>query len=231
MPRAPASSRAQKRQRQARAGVVLQVEVEIGSYSNPSQLRPQRRFQSGSRAQQRRGLPAGRPAPRRRRIRADAARRGPARAVAASVWPTGPVRTVPPFEPRTRRHASGNRASSSTRGISMSEAARRAPRLSRSTARKTWPTRARAACSAPRCTAGPTSGAVRRGVWSKRSSSSLTLQSVCSCQPIQRAVVEKRASASLSSRSRPPARSSADQQVQRRRQARRAKSIRPGPGG
>jgi hypothetical protein len=51
--------------------------------------------------------------------------------------------------------------------------------------------------------------AMSRSVWSKRSSSSLTLQSWYSVQPIQRAVVEKRASARLSAKASPRARARA----------------------
>jgi hypothetical protein len=85
----------------------------------------------------------------------------------------------------------------------MSEALRLAPRLSRSTLRKTCAeARSGGVFSAARHSGRHISW-IRRGVWSKRSSSSLTLQSVCSCQPIQRAVVEKRARLSLSSRAGP----------------------------
>ena len=91
----------------------------------------------------------------------------------------------------------------------MSDAARRAPRLSRNTFRNTW---AEARCGGVFSAAmhsGRHISLVKRAVWSKRSSNSLTLQSVCSCQSIQRAVVEKRANAILSAGVRPLARHSA----------------------
>ncbi len=91
----------------------------------------------------------------------------------------------------------------------MSEAARRAPRLSRKTFRKTCAEARSGAVFSAAMHSGRHIRRIRRSVWSKRSSNSATVQSVCSCQSIQRAVVEKRASASLSARARPLARSSA----------------------
>ncbi len=101
----------------------------------------------------------------------------------------------------------------------MSDAARRAPKLSRSTFRKT--------CAEAR-SGGVFSAAMQSGrhisctslsVWSKRASSSDTLQSWFSCQPIQRAAVEKRASASLSGARQSAGAQQRQADMQRRRQA------------
>ncbi len=120
-----------------------------------------------------------------------------------------PDSTLPPRSSIKAAARCGNKLLRSSRGSNMSDALLRAPRLSRSTARKTCAE----ACSGLVFSAAMHSGRhinrIKRSVWSKRSSNVLTLQSSCNCQPIQRAAEENRASANLSWRSRPCARQSA----------------------
>jgi hypothetical protein len=114
----------------------------------------------------------------------------------------------------------------------MSDAARRlAPRLSRSTAKNTFADARSGGVLSAAMHSGRHISVVSRSVWSKRSSSSATVQSTSSAQPIQRPALLKRASASLSARVSPFARSSANARCSGAGRRGATKSMPAPPGG